>query len=614
MTTERADRFEGRAKRQVMRVIRKIVIAALSLAVCMWWFIGWSLWIEDNLARAAAGTQEYNLAAALASELSRNFDSVEAALRLIIEDIKASPPGVSDTAGLQRLTRAVAAVAGPDTRVRIAGPDGHLLFSSGQPAGEPEDVGDLRHFIAHRDDPSAGLIVDPPGAAAGNRVEVSRRLETADGRFAGEAMLLLDPGRLIALHREIDLGRLGMITIGGIDGIVRAGYDRDHPDGSAGVGIDLNGTPYPADLAPGKTAVYSRRGRIVPTARLITIRRLSNYPLNVLIALDLDDVLGSTRSHVWLVGLIGLGATAMIAILTLLLGREVWRRTKREIELAYDRDRLHSAQTQIAADRARMDKTDRELMASKKSADAANRVRSQFLAHMSHELRTPLHAIIGFSELIQEQAPTKPGSPPIANYAADIWSSGRHLLELINTILDISKIESGTATLAEMVFPVGELTRSSLVSVRAQAEARHISIDLQLPQTILRVRADRTRLLQVLINLMSNAVKFTPDNGRIVLSVIKSADGELVFSVADTGIGMTEAEIEIALEPFGQVDNTLSRSFEGTGLGLPLACRLTELHGGRLELTSVKGKGTIALVILPAVRLLHRDGTKVGAD
>jgi two-component system cell cycle sensor histidine kinase PleC len=230
---------------------------------------------------------------------------------------------------------------------------------------------------------------------------------------------------------------------------------------------------------------------------------------------------------------------------------------------------------------------------------------------MSHELRTPLHAIIGFSELIQDQAPTGHGSPPIAGYAADIWTSGRHLLELINAILDISKVESGTATLVEMVFPVADLARNSIVSVRAQAEARAITIDLRLPETTMRILADRTRMLQVLINLLSNAVKFTPDHGHIVLCVAEAENGEVVFSVVDTGIGMTEAEIEIALEPFGQVDNTLSRSFEGTGLGLPLARKLTELHGGRLDLTSVKGKGTTAKVILPAERLQQRDGVRV---
>jgi signal transduction histidine kinase len=290
-------------------------------------------------------------------------------------------------------------------------------------------------------------------------------------------------------------------------------------------------------------------------------------------------------------------------VLSLLLVREIWRRTKQEIELSYDRDRLALAQAQIEADRARLAETNRQLLASKQSADAANRAKSQFLAHMSHELRTPRHAIIGFSELIKDQAPTGPGAPPIAGYARDIWTSGRHLLDLINSILDISKVESGTATLAETMFSVEDVARASMVSVRSQAQSRGIAIDLKLPPDPLKVRADRTRLQQVLINLLSNAVKFTPDNGRIVLAAHKSTTGELVLTVTDSGIGMSEADIEVAMAPFGQVDNSLSRSFEGTGLGLPLATRLAELHGGRLELKSTKGQGTTATVTLPADRL-----------
>lgn len=618
MNADRANRFEERANRQTVRVIRKIIAVAVVLVVCMWGFIGGSLWSEYSAARAVGKTEGYNLTAAVALELTMTFESVSATLRLIEREVRSIQLGSDNRLDGRDLQQAVAIIAAPETEVRIVGPDGRLLFTTRSPdtavipQSEIADFSLQAHFIAHRDNPSVGLLVDPPVVnAAGMAIEVSRRLETADGRFAGEAMLLMKPSALITLNREIDIGRRGMIVIAGADGIIRAGFDQDHPDGLLGVGSDLRGGPYPDLLTPGGTATYIRRSKIDGVEHLVTVRSLAAYPLRILVALDLDDVMTSARNHVWLIGLVGVGATMLIALLTIMLLREVWRRIKREIELAHDRDRLRSAQAQNEADRARLAETNRELLASKDSADAANRARTQFLAHMSHELRTPLHAIIGFSELIQDQAPDTPGSPPIAGYAADIWASGRHLLELINTILDISKVESGTATLSETVFGVADLVRNSLVSVRAQAEARHIPIELRLPEEPLRVAGDWTRLLQVLINLLSNAVKFTPDEGHIMVGAAEAESGELVFYVTDTGIGMTEPEMEIALEPFGQVDSALSRSFEGTGLGLPLARKLTELHGGRLEMSSAKGKGTTVRVILPAERLHHRGAARV---
>jgi signal transduction histidine kinase len=599
-----ASAFERWANGQALHVSRLIVGVACSLAICMWCFIAWSVWSEQRAARENGRIQGYNLTAAFANELTGTFDAIDAEFRAIDDEVNTLSPEASARA--LRLALASPQLSSLFADIRIAGPDGHRIFPAQQPGQGSPDYSRQTHFIAHRDSPRTGLLVDKPAPDTGgreNRIEVSERLDSANGGFGGETMLVLRAANLIHLNREIDIGNRGLIAIVDLDGTVLAGYDRDHPDGSVGVGTDLRGAPYPNDLGPGSTADYIRVGKFNGVERLAAVRRLTAYPLEVIVALDLDDVLEPARSNLWFLALVGLGASGLILALSVLLVREVRRRTRREIELAYDRDRLASAQAQIEADRARLAETNRQLLASKESADAANRAKSQFLAHMSHELRTPLHAIIGFSELIADQAPVGPDAPPIAGFARDIWTSGRHLLELINSILDISKVESGTATLAETMFPVEDLARASLVSVRSQAESRGIVIDVKLPPDQPKVRADRTRLQQVLINLLSNAVKFTPDNGRIVLAARTISTGELVLSVTDSGIGMSEADIEVAMAPFGQVDNSLSRSFEGTGLGLPLAARLVELHGGKLDLKSIKGRGTTATVTLPADRL-----------
>jgi two-component system cell cycle sensor histidine kinase PleC len=603
--------FKGSAEQQAYRISWQIIGIALFVAVCMWSFIAWSVWSEYRVARATARTHEFNLTAAFAGELTLTFDSAAGALRLIQSEIAAMPPSASSGAIQARMAQVTRNMTDPARDILIVGPDGRLLFSTlrtdpAKPDPAATGAGEQPHFIRHRDDPTAGLIVGPAAAGLERMIAVSRRLEMADGRFAGEATLMLEPASLINLHHEIDLGPRGMVVVVGIDGLVLAGFDREHSDGSAAVGIDLRGAPYPDNLQPGSMVDYIRRGRVDDVERLITIRRLNAYPLNVLVGLDMNDVVSDARGPVLLTASVGAGTSMLIAALTLLLIREVWRRTTREIELAADRERLQLAQQQIDVERGRLAETNRELIASKERAEVANRTKSQFLAHMSHELRTPLHAIIGFSELIRDQAPANADSTPVAGYAADILTSGRHLLDLINTILDIAKIESGTTTLAESLFPLADLARNALVLVRAQADARQVTLDLNMPETAVRLFADRTRLLQVLINLLSNAVKFTPEAGRIVLSVAFDQAGNAILSVIDSGIGMTEAEIMVALEPFGQVDNALSRTFEGTGLGLPLAARLADLHGGKLELTSIKGRGTAVRVTLPAWRVGRR--------
>jgi len=231
----------------------------------------------------------------------------------------------------------------------------------------------------------------------------------------------------------------------------------------------------------------------------------------------------------------------------------------------------------------------------------ASRAKSAFLAGMSHELRTPLNAIIGFSEMIRD-AVMGPLDVRYRGYGGDIHESGRHLLDIINDILDISKIEGGRLELREETLSVGETAEACRRIVAAMADAAGVSLAIEIPGSLPCVRADRLRFQQILLNLMSNAVKFTPSGGRVSVSAAIEAAGAVIV-VADTGIGMKAEEIPIALEPFRQIDGALSRRFDGTGLGLPLARALVELHGGRLDIESAPGAGTVARIHLPLERM-----------
>jgi signal transduction histidine kinase len=244
------------------------------------------------------------------------------------------------------------------------------------------------------------------------------------------------------------------------------------------------------------------------------------------------------------------------------------------------------------------------LIESKKRADVANQAKSLFLANMGHEFRTPLNAIIGFSEVIKDQIVGPIGKPIYAEYAKDIWGAGKHLLEIINNLLDISKIEAGKTELSEELIDPSEIVGASLAAMRIQAENRKITLIADISSGTPFIRGDALRLRQVLINLVSNAVKFT-EVGYITVSAACDAAHGFRFTVADTGIGMSPGEIVVAMEPFGQVDNAITKRYEGTGLGLPLAQRLVELHGGRLEIESVKGVGTTVSVYLPLDRVVR---------
>ena len=245
---------------------------------------------------------------------------------------------------------------------------------------------------------------------------------------------------------------------------------------------------------------------------------------------------------------------------------------------------------------------ERGLREAKTAAEAANRAKSQFLANMSHELRTPLNAVLGFSEMLSQRLVGPLGEKQL-EYVDIIYRSGSHLHDIINDILDLAKVDAGKLDLKpeDGVDPCAVVEACvALMRERANAGGLRLSIDVEpgLPLIV----ADATRLKQILLNLLSNAVKFTEPGGSVVITVRQPGPETIAFEVRDTGVGMSEADIKIALEPFGQVDAGFSRRHEGTGLGLPLVSRLAELHGGRFHIDSTKGHGTTATLTLPARR------------
>jgi PAS domain S-box-containing protein len=254
---------------------------------------------------------------------------------------------------------------------------------------------------------------------------------------------------------------------------------------------------------------------------------------------------------------------------------------------------------------------EKDLIEAREHADFANRAKTEFLANISHELRTPLNGILGFSEIIRDQLFGPVSPPSYREYAIDIHESGEHLLELIGEVLDVAKIEAGKRELDESVFDLNRLAQSCFRLIGPKAERRRITMSLDFPTDLPHVMGEVLAMKQILVNLVSNAVKYTAPGGTVKIWARRETDGGLRIGVTDNGIGIAPQDIPIALTPFGQVQNLWTRRAEGTGLGLTLVTSLVALHQGKFELESELGKGTTALVILPADRIITPTGSSI---
>ena len=242
-----------------------------------------------------------------------------------------------------------------------------------------------------------------------------------------------------------------------------------------------------------------------------------------------------------------------------------------------------------------------QLNAALADAHEANKAKGNFLALMSHELRTPLNAIIGFSEVLAKELFGEHSVPRYRECSTDIHGAGKHLLALINDILDLSKFEAGKMKLHAELLSLNEVFSACVKLVADRADEQNINIRIDIAEDFPRLNADMLRVKQILLNLLSNAVKFTPSGGRVELAA-GILDGRIILRVSDTGIGMTAEQIPLALEPFRQIDSPLSRTAEGTGLGLSLVKALAEQHGATLTIDSAPNQGTHVAVAFPSAR------------
>ena len=564
-------------------IVMGVLIAAMLAAV------GLSVITSRQAELDAASLGGRYLMIAFREEVARILGGVEGETNLIAERMQRERGNFDLYAwGKENL------MVSPDiAQITILDPDGKLRSTTIEPHPRAIDFGDREHFRVHLDGRFKGLYI---GQSVVGRLlvgvpllPISRRVNAPDGTFLGVVVVLISPAALTTLHKAIDLGPHGVLSLAGLDNRIRARFSADSLDGTSGIGTSIAGSPRPADIGEQAEGRFVRNSVIDGITRLYIYGRVGRYPLVVTVGLDQDQVLVAWRSQAAMIVAIALGATLLLTGLAAYLIHEICVRASRETALAEERIKLVT--TNIA------------LTVSTERAEAASRAKSQFLANMSHELRTPLNAIMGFSELLTAGIPGRLNTQQ-QDYVHNIHEGGGILLRVITDLLDLARIEAGKLKFREEEgVDLRRIADACIALVRGEANASELQLSVQIEDRIPLLVADPMRLTQILMNLLSNAIKFTDPGGLVILAIYRAKNGGVALEVRDTGSGMTAAEIKVALEPFGQVDGGLARAHSGTGLGLPIARQLAELHGGSLNIDSEKGRGTRITVTLPAARV-----------
>jgi two-component system cell cycle sensor histidine kinase PleC len=577
---------------------------------------------QHGAARERAESDAANLSAAFEEQVHHMMDHISGAMELLKHHLESAGAAFD----LVEWARRVPEFASSTAQIAIISPDGKLMASTRDARPYSIDLSDRDYFRNHRDNADPGLFIGKPSYepfADNLLLHVTKRIERPGGGFAGVVVFSTHPDFFTRLHRKIDLGKTGSMSLLRRDGLILARFNSEKGSHAAYVGRATPQARAVIDSGEKPSGGFTGPSLLDGVTRIVQWRALPGYPLIVVVGLGEEEALAPANRHAKMV--IGLGAAAflLVLVMTLILNREIDRRVSREIALQDDDDKLRAlnetlieqhaellaTSAALAQERMKLTRINEELAFAKKVADEASRAKTSFLANMSHELRTPLNAIIGFSEIIRDRLFGE-NSPRYSECAADIQISGTHLLNIINGVLDVAKIEAGKFVLSETVMPLPDLINQCLVAVTPQAVSGDVAVVVDLPEPAVHLKCDETRFKQILINLLSNAIKFTPAGGKVTLNAQAFEDGAMQLNIQDTGIGMSQEELANAFELFHQADNSIARRFQGTGLGLPLASQLAELHGATLEMESTPNVGTLVRLWVPASRVIKPEASK----
>ena len=522
-----------------------------------------------------------NLSVVLAEQSARTVQAVDLVLRetdaqVRLADIKSAEEFRRTLAGEDVhnvLASKLKTLPQADSLILVDADGRTVNFSRFWP-NAPIDLSDrdyYRHFLEGND---RGPFISVPVA---NRVTgswtiyLARRIDASDGAFLGLVLAGIETSYFEGFFNSLTLREGTSAGLFRRDGVLLARVPR----------LEMTGFKMPAnspwyDLVAAGGGLYRSDGALDGIARTVSVQPRSDYALVAAVTVSAKTALAAWRGQALLIAACAFCAVVVFALLFRNLASQFRRLEEQAVALRRARD----------------------------EAQFANRSKSEFLANMSHELRTPLNSVIGFSDAILSGICGPLGSERSTGYVTDIRDSGRHLLAIINDLLDLAQIDAGRMRIEESDVDLVPLCAACAAMVTVKADTGQVALEQAPAARLIAVWADERLLKQAVLNLLSNAIKFTPPGGTVRIEILSAEDGAAEIRIADTGIGMRAEDIAVALQPFVQIDGSLNRRFEGTGLGLPLTKAMIELHGGALMLQSSPDQGTVASLHLPASRRL----------
>ena len=426
---------------------------------------------------------------------------------------------------------------------------------------QPMNLSDREHIKVHMDSNQVGLYISKPVLGRVSKkwsLQMTRRINNPDGSFKGVVVASMDPQYFSRLYHDIDIGKLGSISLIGTDGTIRV----RHVGNDDSMGQDITGSELFNAMQQHGSGVLRTESTLDHRQRIYAYQKLDRYPLYVSVGIDLEERLAAYRSTraqaLWISGLTSAMILLFTAALISLIGR---------------------------------------LMASRQEALAARQAKLHFLSNISHEFRTPLNGILGYSESLMEDF----SGTPQGQFAKAINDSGLRLLTLVDAVLELSTLKSGKTPLSMSNEKLDDIARHAIGRQREAAERKQLTISYDIaPDLPAMIRCDRSKLLQALDKLLDNAVRFT-DHGSVRLKIERAAEN-MVFSVIDSGRGIDSAAQKRIFEKFVQVDDSATRHNDGAGLGLTLATLLIERMNGKISLQSTVGKGSVFSFSLPLIK------------